>query len=972
MRPPASFPETSSHREEKGQPSPPSEAPDFTVIRILHELYQELHPSHSPPQPFTLESSLDNALGFDSLSRAELVQRLEFTFNTRLPEELMVQAQTGRDLVIALSQTSPSPPPTAHEVRTANFNRGEIERIGTTKTVGFSPHTTLNEALYWHGEHQPDTGHILVYEGNDQGYEITYGELVNQATRVANGLTELGIKPGDRVALMLPTGRDYFAAFSGILVAGAIPMPIYPPVRSNQLQEHLLRHQQILNNAEAKILITVSAAMALSRLVQNYVPSLRHIITATALQTHTSALYTYHPAPDDVALLQYTSGSTGNPKGVALSHANLMANIHAMGRAIDIEPSDTFVSWLPLYHDMGLIGAWLGMLVYGVPLVSLSPIAFLRRPDRWLRCISEHQATLSAAPNFAYELCHQKINDESLDGVDLSPWRLAFNGAEPVSPRTTKTFCQRFSTYGFRATSMAPVYGLAECGLGLTFPPLKRGVCVDRVSPTVFAQSARAEPTTADHALEFVSCGSVLPDYQLRIVNDEGLAVAEREEGHIQFQGPSATRGYWENVDANHELFVGDWLDTGDRGYLANNELYITCREKDMIIRAGRNLFPYDLEAAVGEIDAIRKGCVAVFGSTDKLTGTERIVVVAERRGQGSQDDSAICREIQKQAQRIFGTPVDDIALVAPFSVLKTSSGKIRRTACRERYELGEIETKPTPLWWQIGKLAGRGIPGLSLRLIQHTSQFFYATYVWLLFGVLGLISIPWSALLPRFSSRWRCARFAARLFIALSGITLEVKGDRHWSGEPALFIANHASYMDWLVLLATLPAPFSFVAKAELQRTPWIGWLLRRLGTEFVERTHARKSVLDMEHLAEVGKSGRHLLIFPEGTFQSTAGIIPFRMGAFSIAVKANLPIIPIGINGTRRILRDGSWLAQRDKIILTFASPITIPPNESAQNDWQTAIGLRERAHAIIVALSGETALHYRPHSSRSRKHP
>ena len=762
---------------------------------------------------------------------------------------------------------------------------------------------------------------------------------------------------------MLPTGRDYFFTFMGILFAGAIPVPIYPPVRPNQLQAHLLRHEHILNNAQVNVLVTVPEAMLLSHILQSHVPSLQQVATPEAIRSPTAALHHYHAKPEDIALLQYTSGSTGNPKGVMLSHANLMANIRAMGHAIDITPQDTFVSWLPLYHDMGLIGAWLGMLVHTVRLVSLSPLAFLRRPERWLQCISAESATLSAAPNFAYELCCHKIDAAELSSIDLSSWRWAFNGAEPVSVRVAQTFQKRFAEYGFRASALAPVYGLAECSLGLTFPPPARGLSTERVVQETFSRRGYAEPTsTAENTLEFVACGHPLPGYQVRIVDNEGFEVPQRQEGHIQFQGPSATAGYWKNAAATAELFDGPWLKTGDMGYLAETDLYITRRAKDMIIRAGRNLFPYELEEAVGDIDGIRKGCVAVFGSKNEQAGTERVVVLAERRPNTQRDNDAIRTDIQHAAQRLFGSPVEDIVLAPPFSVLKTSSGKIRRAACRENYERGEISERHRPVWWQFTALFLRSLPSQGKRFWRRTRELLYTAYIGLILSVMGIVFIPVFVLCSTLTQRWTLAHFTTRLFITLSGLKLTVKGKPYH--EPCLFVANHASYMDWLVLLAALPRTFHFVAKSELKKVPVVHALLRRLGTEFVERSHTQESLSDAEQVADKARSGQRLLIFPEGTFQHASGILPFRMGAFLSAAKADLPIVPICISGTRHILRAESWQPRWGEIQVTIAPPLYREPRHSNDdNDWQAAIALRDKARAIIVKSSGETALRYRP---------
>ncbi len=331
--------------------------------------------------------------------------------------------------------------------------------------------STLVDVLAWHGHSQPDRLHINIYTEGELKDKITFGALQQKATEVASGLQKRGIEPGQRVALMLPTSPDYFSSFFGVLLAGAIPVPLYPPARLSQIEEHLRRHIGILNNSLAALLITIPEVQPLARLLKAQAPALQGSVTVQQLVSHSNHYQAPEIRAEDTAFLQYTSGSTGNPKGVVLSHANLLANIRAMGHCIEAKSSDVFVSWLPLYHDMGLIGAWLGSLYYGCQLVIMSPMAFLVHPENWLWAIHRHRGTLSASPNFGYEFCLKKIEDRDIDGLDLSSWRLAFNGAEPVSPTTVEDFPARFKQHGFGAQAMAPVYGLAESSVGLAFPP---------------------------------------------------------------------------------------------------------------------------------------------------------------------------------------------------------------------------------------------------------------------------------------------------------------------------------------------------------------------------------------------------------------------------------------------------------------------------------------------------------------------
>ena len=523
------------------------------------------------------------------------------------------------------------------------------------------------------------------------------------------GLVARGVEAGESVALMLPTSRAYFATFFGILLAGAVPVPIYPPARPAQLEDHLRRQSLILENAQAVMLVTVPEALRIAKLLRSSVESLRAVVSASELPAVSpdEARAVLHA--DDLALLQYTSGSTGSPKGVMLTHANLLANIRAMGEAAAVVSTDVFVSWLPLYHDMGLIGAWLGSLYHGIPLVVMSPMSFLARPDRWLRTISDVHGTLSAAPNFGYELCLTKIDDARLEGLDLSSWRLAFNGAEPVRPETIERFAARFAPYGLRREAIAPVYGLAEASVGLAFPPVGRPPVIDLVAREPLLRSGRARPADSDdpNPLRLVACGRAIPRHEIRVVDTTGDQLGERQEGCIEFRGPSATSGYFRNPDATRRLLHHGWLDTGDLGYVAGGDLFVTGRVKDLVIRAGRNLHPDELEGAVGDLAGVRRGRVAVFGVTDRERATERLIVLAETRESDRAARAALRDRIVGVTIDLLGTPPDDVVLARPGAVLKTSSGKIRRAASRDAYEHGELDGTRGPPWLQLLRFAG-------------------------------------------------------------------------------------------------------------------------------------------------------------------------------------------------------------------------------------------------------------------------
>ncbi|TMK53795.1 MAG: acyl-phosphate glycerol 3-phosphate acyltransferase, partial [Actinobacteria bacterium] len=516
------------------------------VATTVRGLLEELSPQAAVR--VTPDSVLDRDLGLDSLALVELIGRLEAALGIPLKEESLLEARTLGDLAAAIP--SPSGPPSAAPASAAPASSGptavasaipSATRGATEEAWAPGDARTLPEVLDWHAERHPERTHIRLLPSSGSPEDLTYGELARAARAAAGHLLHHGLERGDSVALMLPTGRDYFVAFLGALLAGGVPVPIYPPSRPSDIEEHLQRQASILDNARARLLVSVPEAGRAARLLRLQVPSLRRLVAARDLVgTSTGEPAVRQGAGSDVALLQYTSGTTSLPKGVVLSHDNLLASIRAMGEAASVVPDDIFVSWLPLYHDMGLIGAWLGSLYFGVPLILMSPTSFLARPVRWLRAIHDHRGTVSAAPNFGYELCLQRIDDGELGGLDLGSWRIAFNGAEPVSPGTLRRFAQRFGPHGFHPGTMKPVYGLAEASLGLTFPPPGHEPVVDRIAREPFEASGVARPAAdGEDALEIVGCGRPLPGFDIRVVDASGEPRAERQEGRIEFRGPS-------------------------------------------------------------------------------------------------------------------------------------------------------------------------------------------------------------------------------------------------------------------------------------------------------------------------------------------------------------------------------------------------------------------------------------------------
>jgi fatty-acyl-CoA synthase len=867
-----------------------------------------------------LDDVLDRDLGIGSLERVELLTRLEQAFDVRVPDSVLGEAESIRDLLAAvLAGGEPS-------------GVAVVDTVGPIAAGSPAPDSarTLIDVLRWHAETDPGRVHVVLRLDDESERRITYGELWARAGGVAAGLRARGIARGESVALMLRTEPRFFAAFFGVLLAGAVPVPIYPPTRPSHLEEYAARQVKILDSAQARLLVTFTEVERVAALLRARVRSLSGV---TTLERLAAAPAVPLPAvgPDDAALIQYTSGSTGDPKGVLLSHANLLANIRALGRALGVHPDDVCVSWLPLYHDMGLIGMWLGSLYHGVPVVIMPPLAFLARPATWLRAISDHRATISAAPNFAFDLCAKRLADADLEGLDLGSWRLALNGSEAVSPETIARFVRRFAACGFRAEAMCPVYGLAESSVGLTMSPPGRGLLVDRVRRETFERSRRAEPAAPGEPspLSFVSCGAPLPGHELRIVDAAGVPLPDRVEGGVKFRGPSVTSGYFRNPDATASVLHDGWMDSGDLGYCAGGELYVTGRRKDLIIKAGRNLYPQEVEELVGAVPGVRTGCVAAFGVGDRAIGTQRLIVVAETRAGTSEARARVEAAVRERVVDALGLPPDTVFMAVPGSVLKTSSGKIRRSATRDAWLRGDLGRRLSPRMQSL-RLAARLAFGAWVGVVLTAT----GPLLWIL-----MLSLP-RRVVDRVVRRWCGA------VLRLTGCQLRVDGiDRLPRSGAVIFAANHSSYLDAVALLAAIPRDFRFVGKRELEAWPLVGTIVRRVGHLTVERADPSRSVDDAERVSAALRGGTSLVFFPEGTFLEGPRLLPFRLGAFKAAVEAGRPVVPVAIHGTRAILPAGAWLPRRGPITVTLGGLIT-----PEQSDWREIVRLRDAVRAAI----------------------
>lgn len=544
---------------------------------------------------------------------------------------------------------------------------------------------------------------------------LPWEDLVERAQRAAGRLRAAGVRPGERVAIVLPTGAGFLDAFFGCTLLGAVPTPLYPPVRLGRLEEFHARTAAMLAAAGCVALVTEARIHRLmGQTLVRYPPRCgvvrdTELLEGEALQP-AAVLSEAGVTPESLCLVQFSSGTTVDPKPVALSHRAVLAQVHAIMDQIRLDTPDEVplftragVSWLPLYHDMGLIGGLFPAAVFGAPTTLIGPEVFLARPATWLRAISRYRGTISPAPDFAYALCTERIRDEELEGVDLSCWSLALNGAEPIRARTLRAFSERFAPWGFRPSAMTPVYGLSEAALAVTFSPVGEGPRVERYDPGHLARGRAVPAAREDAGTELVSVGRPVAGFSVEIRDDAGEVLPEGHVGRIWAQGPSLMTAY---LDREEQPVVDGWLDTGDLGFLREGRLTVTGRAKDVIVLRGQNHAPHELEQAVDEVPGVRTGCAAAVSRIE--AGEERVLVFVEAR-QPSPRTAPDCR---RAIRARTGVDVDLVVVLEPGTLPRTSSGKIRRRASLERWEAGTLSPPDRLSPWMLAGAFARSALG--------------------------------------------------------------------------------------------------------------------------------------------------------------------------------------------------------------------------------------------------------------------
>jgi acyl-CoA synthetase (AMP-forming)/AMP-acid ligase II len=575
------------------------------------------------------------------------------------------------------------------------------------------------------------TGYRFIDENSEAEPFFTHAGAERASARFGGALQSLGLRKGDRVALILPDNADFVFAFLGALRAGIVPVPIYPPTGLGRLAGYLDNTLHIVARSGAKVLLTSTEIKRLLGTIAAQAPDLQKVVAVETVRAMKEDLQPVKITLDDTCFLQFTSGSTSRPKGVVLTHGNLAANVRAiMEQGLGIRDGvDTGASWLPLYHDMGLIGFVIAPLYHLNTITFLPPLLFLKRPARWLETMSRHKASISFGPNFAYALCVKRIKDSEVAGLDLSSWRIAGCGAEPIRAENLRAFADRFGAIGFSDKAFVCCYGMAESTLAISFSKLGSGITTDVVDGEALWSRGEAVPVAedAERATPLVQCGERFPDHDIQVfaAEDERSEhpLPERHVGELRLRGPSLMSGYYTDPETTAQAFPGGWLRTGDLGYLASGKVFICGRSKEVIIVNGRNYYPQDLEWEASKVEGVRKGNVIAFGTMKPHNDRERVILCFETAVHGDEAHAALKGEVRRVVQQAVGLTVDDVLPVAVGVLPKTSSGKLQRAKTRDLYETGEL----------LGRTSAREVDKVSVVKELARSQIGYFRHA--LFG---------------------------------------------------------------------------------------------------------------------------------------------------------------------------------------------------------------------------------------------
>lgn len=578
--------------------------------------------------------------------------------------------------------------------------------------MSFTTFTTLADAVSMASAIHPARSFIFQ---NDKGIEThyTFGDMDAATDRRAAYFQSLGMEKGERVGLIIIEPEDFVLTFFALVRIGVLPVPLYPPLSLNALDAYMDRTSRILASAEARALVVSPKLNNLLFALRDSTPAPIRILRADELEKPAPLPVYPFIRPEDLAFLQYTSGSTSEPKGVMVTHANLIANVKGSMDVMQLEPGkDVAVSWLPLYHDMGLIGFVITGIVWGLDVVFIPTVRFLLKPSVWMDAMHRHKGTATFAPNFAYALMTRRVKPDELESWDLSHVKLMGCGAEPIHPDTMRDFENVYHTKcGLPREAIMPAYGMAEATLAISLVPLASRWSARSLHAESFEQEGIArEPVEGEPFISHVSCGFPQKGSEVTIFHPETRdRMPEGHQGEIAVRGPSITTGYYKNPKATAASYHAGWLFTGDLGYVFKGEIYVTGRIKDLIILNGRNIHPQSIEWIVNEVDGVRRGNVVAFSRPGKAS--EELVVALEVK---ALDPTGLVDRIKAVVQEQLQVAISEVILLDPGMLPKTSSGKLQRAKTRQLYLQGKL-----------GKTGSR-IPGATankLTLARHAAR---------------------------------------------------------------------------------------------------------------------------------------------------------------------------------------------------------------------------------------------------------
>jgi fatty-acyl-CoA synthase len=561
--------------------------------------------------------------------------------------------------------------------------------------------STLSSVLDEYSKRSPDKVCIHLLQSTRPAIAITYAQLRDRSVCTATELKLRGVQRGDVVIIILNHSQELINAFFGAALAGAIPAIM--PFLTEKLSPDQYRRSlsALLDITRPGAVITYKEFESEVEQAAAGIASAPAIILADDIHlSHCDPpddIDGIYSDPDEIAVLQHSSGTTGLQKGVALSHRAVFNQLHSYAQSIHLDPQDVIVSWLPLYHDMGLIAGFLLPVMLGVPLVLMSPFDWVRAPYRLLQAISEYRGTLCWLPNFAYNFCAQKIRESELENVDLSSWRAVINCSEPMYWDSHEMFLNRFRPYGLRETALTTCYAMAENVFAVTQGGIQSPVLIESIDRTALT-TGKADKIAQDNSncVKMLSAGKPLDNTTIRVVDAQGNILPERSVGEIAIQSDCMLTGYYNRPDLTEQAFIDSWYMTGDLGYLAGDELFITGRKKDLIIVGGKNVYPQDIENLAGQVEGVHPGRVAAFGVYNDRAGTEDVVVIAEVDSLDEATGIEISDQVRRRVTRESDIALRQVRIVKRGWLVKTSSGKVARAANREKY-LSELLGSTTP-----------------------------------------------------------------------------------------------------------------------------------------------------------------------------------------------------------------------------------------------------------------------------------